>query len=104
MIGALFRNRRPTTNLSSLRAGGSTSNDCLQPIVLRQRQRLRVLWQRWPPISFGEAWLPCPIKATCAHTTTERFSSTNELTCRGRCNDYMPRETVMRPRSSSATG
>src|SRR5262245_46226318 len=29
---------------------------------------------------------------------------TDKLTCRGRCNDDMPRETGMRPRSSSATG
>ena len=29
---------------------------------------------------------------------------THELTCRGRCHDSMPRETRMRPRTSSATG
>jgi hypothetical protein len=32
------------------------------------------------------------------------FVRLHNPTCRGRCNELAPRETVMRPRSSSATG
>jgi hypothetical protein len=58
---------------------------------------LRVCETRKIAIDAGTQTEPPVIEASLSS------AEPHKLTCRGRCNDYMPRETEMRPRSSSAT-
>ena len=71
-----------------------------------------LLWWWASPVAdkHNRAWIndsfadPLTTKATlvCVFQFCHNSVLTHKLTCRGRCNDIVPRETGMRPRSSSA--